>query len=174
MGAKDQGADAVSGRWMTIPRTLSFVTHQGDILLMKRSATRRVFPGRYNGLGGHLERDEDPYTGAIREIREESGLDVHSVRLRGICNVDAGTPSGILLFVFTAEAATRDVTESSEGSLHWVSPQAAQNLPLVEDLPILLPRLFGDTSTVPPDLLFFAHVHYDPDDRLVMKFAEEL
>ncbi len=171
MGASDQGADAASGRWMVIPRTLCFVTNGGDILLMKRGEHRRVVPGRYNGLGGHLERDEDPQSGAIREIHEEAGLSVHDVRLRGISHVDAGQSVGILLFVFTAVADSRTVQDCDEGTLHWVPITEAGKLPLVEDLPVLLTRLFGsDTSPMP----FFAHMWYDSNDKIVIDFAEEL
>jgi len=170
MGAADQGADAASGRWMAIPRTLCFVTSDGDVLLIKRAAHKRIFPGRYNGLGGHLERDEDPRSGAIREIREETGLSVRDVRLRGISNVDAGQSVGILLFTFTAVSDSRVLADCDEGMLEWVPIADAHNLPLVEDLPILLRRLFGpDASDVP----FFAHVWYDSSDQMMITFAEE-
>ena len=120
MGAKDQGADATAGRWLTIPRSLCFITHGSDILLLKRGTHRRIYPGRYNGVGGHIERDEDPLTGAIREMREETGLDLVDVRFRGALNVDAGGTNGIMVFVFTAEASSRDFVDSDEGTLEWV------------------------------------------------------
>ncbi|MEP7285147.1 MAG: 8-oxo-dGTP diphosphatase [Chloroflexota bacterium] len=168
MGAAEQGADQTSGRWLTVPRTLCFITHGNDLLLMKRGEQRRVFPGRYNGVGGHLERDEDPLTGALREIQEETGLSVTELSLRGISNIDAGHESGILLFVFTATAHSREVTKCDEGSLHWIAMNEVYNLPLVEDLALLLPRLFGKEKS---DALFFAHVYYDEHDQLVMTFA---
>ena len=59
MGAKQQGADATQDRWLVIPRTLSFVMNGDDMLLMKRAPHKRVFPNQYNGLGGHIERNED-------------------------------------------------------------------------------------------------------------------
>ncbi|MCY4072385.1 MAG: NUDIX domain-containing protein, partial [Chloroflexi bacterium] len=102
MGARQQGADATQHRWLTMPRTLSFVINGDDVLMLKRDAGKRVFPNQYNGLGGHVERDEDVRSSALREIEEESGLSVHSLRLRSIHNIDAGEASGILLFVFTA------------------------------------------------------------------------
>ena len=74
MGAKEQGA-IPNQRWQVIPRTLCFVTHHDQILLMRRAPHKRVFPSHYNGLGGHIERDEDPRQGAIREIKEETGQD---------------------------------------------------------------------------------------------------
>lgn len=168
MGAKNQGADAIAGRWLVIPRTLCFVMHGEDVLLLKRSAHKRVYPSLYNGVGGHLERDEDPLSGAVREIQEETGLDVTNVRLRGIIHVDAGEPNGIVVFVFSAEAVSRDFVNTDEGTLEWVPRDQALELPLVEDLPVLLPMLF---ESGPETGLFFAHTSYDAADRLVMVFA---
>ncbi len=168
MGAKDQGADATEGRWLVIPRTLCFVTHGNDVLLIKRAAHKRVYPGLYNGVGGHLERDEDPLSGAVREIQEETGLDVTNVRLRGIIHVDAGETNGIMVFVFRAEALTREVSATDEGTLEWVSRDRVQQLPLVEDLPILLDKVLESDAE---GELFFAHTSYDEADRLIMLFA---
>src|SRR5947207_791328 len=39
--------------------------------------------GKYNGLGGKLDADEDVVSGMMREVREESGLECQSLRLRG-------------------------------------------------------------------------------------------
>lgn len=168
MGAKEQGADATAGRWLTIPRTLCFIRHGADVLLLKRGEHKRIFPGQYNGVGGHIERDEDPLTGAIREMQEETGLDVANVRLRGIIHVDAGADNGILVFVFTAEARSRDFKDSDEGRLEWVPLAQADEYPLVEDLPVLLPLLFDAPSSQLP---FFAHSSYDQDDQQIMLFA---
>lgn len=169
MGAAEQGANAVENRWLTIPRTLSFVFNGADVLLMRRAAHKRVFPNRYNGLGGHIERDEDPLTSARREIKEESGLDVRDVRLKAIYNVDAGEATGIVLFVFTAVSDSRAVTANSEGTLHWVAPAALHQLDLVEDLPLLLPRLLTMQPTDPP---LFVHVSYDENDAIQMGFED--
>jgi 8-oxo-dGTP diphosphatase len=169
MGAKDQGAEATAGRWTVIPRNLCFVTHGRDVLLLKRAAHRRVFPNKYNGVGGHIERDEDPTSGAIREIHEETGLRVRNTRLRGVTNIDAGDASGIVLFVYTAEALTRDFIDSDEGRLEWIPLDAVFQKDLVEDLPILLRRLFGADASAD---VFSAHSSYNADDKLVMRFFD--
>jgi 8-oxo-dGTP diphosphatase len=166
MGAKDQGADATAGRWLAIPRTLCFITHGDDVLLLKRGEHKRIFPGRYNGVGGHIERDEDPLTSAIREMQEETGLDVSDVRLRGVIHVDAGASNGIIVFVFSAEAVSRDFTDSEEGTLEWIPRHQVEDLPLVEDLPVLLPLIFERASPV-----FFAHSSYDANDEQILLFA---
>lgn len=171
MGAQQQGADATKNRWLTIPRTLCFVLNGDDVLLMKRSPQRRVFPNQYNGVGGHIERGEEPLAGAIREIKEETGLDVHDVRLRAVYNIDAGQETGIVLFVFSAWSDSRDaVADEREGTLHWIPRDAILEYDLVEDIPHILPRILamGDTT----DALLFVHVSYDENDAIVMRFNE--
>jgi 8-oxo-dGTP diphosphatase len=177
MGAKEQGASG-EGRWVVIPRTLSFITHGDHILLMKRGTHKRIFPGHYNGLGGHIERDEDPYQSAIREIQEESGLDVVNVRYRGTTHIDAGNEMGIILFIFTAEATQLEVIGNEEGTLEWLHlptllaeiEQGNGTRLLVEDLPILLPMLFGDIVRETP---IFAHVSYDVADVIQFRLSRE-
>jgi 8-oxo-dGTP diphosphatase len=170
MGAKQQGANLTTNRWITIPRTLSFVLNGGDVLLMKRAAHKRIFPNQYNGLGGHIERDEDPLTGARREIMEESGLNVTKLRLRAIYNVDAGQDSGITLFVYTAYSESREITvETEEGTLEWIAIDKLGDYDLVEDLPLILPRILTMGDEAPLSV----HVSYDENDQIQMKFVSE-
>lgn len=171
MGAHDQGSDATTNRWLCIPRTLCFVINGDDVLLMKRAPHRRVFPNKYNGLGGHIERDEDPLQGAIREIKEETGLDVRDVRLRAVHNIDAGQATGILLFVFTAVSDQREVSDNEdEGTLHWIPRDAVAELDLVEDLPEVMPRVL---DVAHGDFPLFVHVSYDADDQIHLRFNGE-
>ena len=169
MGAKEQGANATENRWQTIPRTLCFVLNGDDILLMKRAPHKRIFPNRYNGVGGHIERDEDPLTSARREIKEETGLDTHDIRLRAVYNIDAGEATGIVLFVFTAWSEHREVVANSEGTLHWIARKEVHTLDAVEDLPLILPRILRMNENDSP---LFVHVSYDANDAMQMRFAD--
>lgn len=171
MGAEQQGADATQNRWLVIPRTLCFVVNGDDVLLMKRSPNRRVFPNQYNGLGGHIERNEDPLSGARREIREESGLEVDDLTLRSVHNIDAGADTGILLLVYTARATSRDFnkTGDDEGTLEWVPIDRLDEYDLVEDLPIILSKLFSPKKENQP---LSAHVSYDDNDDIQVRFAQ--
>lgn len=170
MGANDQGAEAVDGRWLVIPRTLCFVLNGGDVLMMKRSPTRRIFPNRFNGVGGHVERDEDILTSVRREVLEETGLHVHDVHLRAVYNVNAGQASGIAVFVFTAVSDSREFIPNVEGTLHWLDRDTILSLDLVDDLPTLLPRILDLPAGAPP---LFIHLSYDDGDRLQVHVAGE-
>lgn len=180
MGAKEQGADptTVANRWQVVPRTLNFITYQGDLLLMKRGLHKRIFPGFYNGVGGHIEHNEDPLTSARREILEETGLAIANLRFCGSTHIDAGQATGIILYTFTGEADSREVVDSEEGTLEWLPlkpllenlANGTNQLLLVEDLPITLPLIFGNNGEA--SLPFFAHVSYDDHDQIRFIMAE--
>jgi 8-oxo-dGTP diphosphatase len=148
-------------RYIVYPRTLIFLLNGDDILLIRRSPNARLFPGMYNGVGGHVERGEDVLSSAQREIREETGLDVPDLSLRCLLNVDegAGQP-GVLLFVFVGHTEHRDVTASGEGTLHWVPLAHIGELNLLPDLPPLLAHVLALPADAAP---VFARSTITPD-----------
>ncbi len=169
MGKADQ--KIIEERYQVFPRTLCFITHEDDILLLRGAADKHIWPDQYNGVGGHVEPNEDVHTAARREIREETGLEVQDLRLRGVVNIPVDAKNkGILIFVFTATATTRKTQASKEGTPTWVARDQITDLNLVEDLPVLLPRLLAMEPDTPP---FFALYTYDQSDQLVMHFAAE-
>lgn len=170
MGHVEQGISASKNRWHVVPRTLCFVTHGDDVLLLKGAPDKRIWPGKYNGVGGHVERDEDVLQAARREIQEETGLTVHALRLRGIVNIDAGDDqTGIALFVFTAQANERTLSPSPEGSLEWHACDRLPHEDLVDDLAVILPHTLSLADDTPP---FFARYWYDEADKPHIEFAQ--
>ena len=169
MGRDDQGVARSRNRHQVIPRTLCFITHDQDVLFLRGGPHKKLWAGLYNGVGGHIEAGEDVYTAARREVREETGLEVQDLRLRAVIHVDTGDPVvGIMLFVFTAEATSRNTVPSPEGSLEWLPRSALPVDQAVEDLATLLPKVLGLGPTDPP--LFGAYT-YNALDRLVISFA---
>ncbi len=170
MGKADQGVAQSRNRYQVIPRTLCFVTHGNDVLLLLGGPHKRIWAGRYNGVGGHVEQGEDIYTAAMREVEEETGLQVRDLRLRGIVHADAGDPQvGILFFVFTGISDRRETAPCPDGTLEWWPTDALPAEKMAEDLPVLLPKVL---AMVPADPPFFAAYSYDTTDRLVIRFAE--
>lgn len=165
-GQSDQGVS--EDRYTVVPRVLCFLHQGGDILLLKGAPDKRLWANRYNGIGGHVERDEDPYQAARREIREESGLEVDDLRLGGIVHVTLSQGPGVLLFLFTGEARSRETRPSAEGQLVWVSPEQFSRLPVVEDLPVFYARLFPLSPGAAP---FFARSTYDEAGRRQVTFS---
>lgn len=169
MGADEQGTQFTKEHWITVPRTLCFILHGDDVLLLKRAAHKRIFPNRYNGVGGHIERNEDPLTSLKREVLEETGLTIDCVELKAIYNVDAGTNTGVMVLVFTAHTAIRDVIDSDEGTLHWVHRDAIADLDLVDDLPLILPNILRMN---PGNAPLYVHMSYDHNDAMLLTLGK--
>lgn len=127
-------------RYQLIPRTLVFLLSGEDILLVRIASDRGAWAGLYNGVGGHIEAGENPHAAAIREIEEETGLSPTDLRLCGVINVSPGTSPGIGIYVFVGTTQTREIRESDEGDPEWVPLGGLDEIPLVADLPHLIPR----------------------------------
>lgn len=171
MSVSDQGMD--KGRYMLVPRTLVFVQREDSVLLIKGSPEKRLFSGKYNGIGGHVERGEDILSAARREFEEETGLYIHSLQLCGILSIDATRVSGICVFIFKGEiydavGSLERLKPSKEGNLEWVDLADIYEKPLVEDLYIILPKVFSMSVNESP---FFAKSYFMEDVPTIL-FAD--
>lgn len=169
MPASDQRINR--DRYMVIPRVLIFVTGGESILLLKllpRNGKVTRWTGRYNGLGGHIERGEDPLAAARRELFEESGVRAN-LRLCGTLIVDTGEDVGIELHVFGGEYVSGELRPTPEGVPEWIPIHALEQIPLLEDAPVLIGKVLAMKPGDPP---FLARSFYDAEEKLIVKIAE--
>ncbi len=164
MPRSDQGS--AKGRYTVIPRTAIFLRRGESYLLLKGAPTKRLWANKFNGLGGHIEKGEDVLAAAKRELLEETGLE-SDLWLCGTVIVDAGE-TGICLFIFSGDCTEGEPHPSPEGLAEWISYDALQDLPVVEDLPVLLAKIHHMQRGDAP---FFARSYYDEGEKLVVEFA---
>lgn len=164
MPVSDQGV--FKERYQLIPRVLIFVTSGESVLLLKGAPTKRLWANLYNGVGGHIEKGEGILSAAHREFLEETGLPLLNPWLCAIVTIDTGENVGIGMYVFRGE--TQGIPRPSiEGQLEWIPIDQLSSLPLVEDLPELLPKILNlNENNVP----IFAHYCYDSNQTLKIKF----
>ncbi|MGB8253167.1 MAG: NUDIX domain-containing protein [Anaerolineaceae bacterium] len=167
MPQEEQGVSR--NRYCVIPRVLIFIFRGEEVLLIKGNPTKKIWPNRYNGIGGHIERGEDVLSAARRELKEEAGIQVEKLSLCGTVMVDAGEEFGIALYIYKGKYEGDVLIESTEGSLEWVQINQIVQYPLVEDLPIILPRVHKMDERMQP---FSARYYYDTDERLCVRFGE--
>lgn len=135
--------------------------------MIKRSPDRPVFPNMYNGLGGHVEQGETPLETARREVLEEGGLQATGLWLCASVAIDTGdAQTGIAMWVFRGKAEG-EPTSSPEGTISWIPLAEALKLPLVEDIPTLLPKVM---DMQPGDAPLWGMYTYDGEGRLEIRF----
>ena len=165
MPASDQKSS--KKRYLFVSRTLIFLYHQDEIALIKGAPHKRLWANKYNGIGGHVERGEDIFTSVARETFEETGLLLHEFHLCGLITIDVERETGICIFVFKAEIKDQEVKLSEEGEIEWIPIHSILNLPLVEDLPVIIPLVIEHQ---PGDPTFSAHYSYDSHQKLAIHF----
>ena len=106
----------------------AFLRCGDEVLLMKRSETKKIAPGLWAGVGGHLEPHEihSPITACLREIEEETGIlpaQIERLDLRYFALCKSETLDSVYYFTgVLSEKPT--LRETDEGSLHWVDVTA--------------------------------------------------
>ena len=129
----------IQSKYKMVPRTLIFIERDEEILLIHKSKRDSFGFSKLNGIGGHIEKGEEPYEAAKREIFEESGLTIEDLSLVAIIFIDIGTNPGIILFVFKAKYPGGCLKESGEGSLVWMKRSSIKDTKnLVKDIHFLL------------------------------------
>ena len=91
--------------------------------------SRRVDSGWFNLPGGGVEPDESVPEGLIREVREETGLEVEIGRLIGVYSKPQKQE---LVLTFRARATGGSLAPSDEADYHtWVAPAELDGVKLL-------------------------------------------
>jgi len=103
----------------------------GEVLLLQS----HKWPGRYVVPGGHVELGERLEEAAVREAREETGLDIYDLKFimfqQFIHDPAFWKRRHFIFFDYTCKADSLEVKLNDEAQSHvWVRPEAALNLPL--------------------------------------------
>lgn len=132
--------------------TLGYVmSPEGRRVLMIHRNARPDDPhfGKYNGLGGKLDPDEDVVAGMRRELREEAGIECEELRLAGTISWPGFGARGEdwFGFIFRIERFSGTVFGANpEGSLEWVDLERVFSLPLWEGDRYFLPLVFDGNA----------------------------
>jgi 8-oxo-dGTP pyrophosphatase MutT (NUDIX family) len=92
-----------------------FVVHRGNVLVIHHRKLDKWLP-----LGGHVELDEDPEQAALREAREESGLEVE---LLGERPPTTGQGTRALIAPRFLDIHRISDTHEHIGMIYWARPR---------------------------------------------------
>ena len=120
---------------------------------------------KWIGVGGHFEKGESPEECLVREVKEETGLTLHSFDFRGIVTFVSDENPAEYMCLFTSKDFSGEMIQCNEGQLEWVDKSDVTNLNLWEG-----DRLFLELLT--RDVPFFSMKLVYKNGRLVEKMLD--
>lgn len=113
--------------------TLCYIEKEEQYLMLHRVKKKQdLNKDKWIGVGGHFEFGESPEECVLREVKEETGLDLISYRLRGIITFVADQKECEYMFLYTADGYEGEIKDCNEGTLEWVSKDRITKLNLWE------------------------------------------
>ncbi|MBR4229812.1 MAG: 8-oxo-dGTP diphosphatase [Bacteroidales bacterium] len=128
--------------------TLCYIDNGDSYLMLHRvKKANDASHGKWIGVGGKCEADESPDECMLREVREETGLEITEWHYRGIVTFISDTWPNEYMHLFTATTwnGEPDMSIDDEGTLAWIPKSDLMNLNLWEGDRIFL-RLLLDES----------------------------
>ena len=96
---------------------------------------------KWIGVGGHFEKGESPEDCLLREVKEETGLELTSYQFRGIVTFISDEWPDEYMCLYTADRYTGDIGNCDEGELVWVEKEKIMDLNIWEGDKIFLKLL---------------------------------
>ncbi len=103
-----------------------FIRKDGKYLMMKRSPQKIHAPGFLHPFGGKIDKNENPYEAAKREILEETGYTIANLRLEAVvlelhAKHTTNPRENWLIFHFSADYKSGELHVSEEGEPIFVT-----------------------------------------------------
>ncbi len=143
--------------------TLCYIENDKDEYLMLHRTKKKNDQShdKWLGVGGKFEADESPEECMLREVKEETGLELSEYTFRGIVTFVSEVWETEYMNIFTAKYPGGPVADCNEGELVWIPKSELMKLQLWEGDRIFLKHLIDH------DDFFSLKFEYDKDEKLV-------
>ena len=133
----------------------------GKVLVQERlkSWTGLSFPG------GHVEQGESFVESAVREVKEETGLDIRNLKTCGVIHwVHKTRKDRYIVFLYKTSNFSGELLEATdEGRVFWIDPEELKTKNLSSNFSNYLPMFmsdknceaFGEWCEDEPDVLIY-------------------
>ena len=109
---------------------MCMVYKDDEILVINR--TKSDWPG-LSFPGGHVEKGETLEESVTREIKEETGLTLHSVKFCAIKEWDWGNDVRYLGLLYKSNDFSGEIKSSNEGQVFWIKKSDLHQYELSQD-----------------------------------------
>ena len=122
--------------------TLCYIEKENKYLMLHRTSKKKDGnKEKWIGVGGHFEKGESPEECLLREVKEETGLELTSYQFRGIVTFISDEWPDEYMCLYTADRYTGDIGNCDEGELVWVEKGKIMDLNIWEGDKICLKLL---------------------------------
>ncbi|MGL5260079.1 MAG: NUDIX hydrolase [Lachnospiraceae bacterium] len=135
--------------------TLCYIEKDEMYLMLHRNKKEHdTNKDKWIGVGGKMEQEETPDQCLIREVREESGLELLEYQFRGKIYFFSDIYEDEIMYLYTATKFIGELIECDEGELRWIEKKNILDLNLWEGDKVFLRKLL-DSKNQPFELKLF-------------------
>lgn len=142
-----------------------FVRKNNKYLLIKRSPYKKYVPNIIHPIGGKVERNENPYQAAKREVLEEAGIVINNMRLEAVfleIKPVLNRKENWLIFHFSADYESGQLSKTNEGELVLLSKSALKQQKLFPSLQVAINYILN-----PKDGTVFLTLEYNKHGKVI-------
>lgn len=150
-----------------VDQTLCHV-FDGDRLLLKM-ANRGISKGKWNAPGGKIEDGETPEENIVREVQEETGLEIKDLTSHGSLrfHMDGKDDLSFVVYLFSTRSFSGELKSSDAGEVKWFSLDEIPYDMTWDDDQYWWPLMFKNKK-------FNVDFYFDNENKKVLKYLVDL
>ena len=133
---------------------LCYIEKDHQFLMLYRNKEKHdLNHGKWIGIGGHLEKGETKESALIREVKEETGLNLLNYQHRGNI-IFKNEEYEEIMYLYTSNSFIGELIVCDEGELAWVDIDKVLSLPSWEGDKVFLPLLIHTDNFISLQLTY--------------------
>ena len=126
--------------------TLCYIEKDNSYLMLHRvKKVNDMNQDKWIGVGGKLEEGESPEECVLREVKEETGLDIENPILCGVKQYQGIDDERCVVMFYKTNKFSGELQSSHEGKVFWIPREKLGEYQLAEDMEEMVKVFETDT-----------------------------